>query len=440
MGEEEFRARNIILLNHQWLASELKDLGHNVLTASWRPQEVDIQFPWRCRVSEFLSLVPPDFKIDCIVYYDDSSLPCFIDFENLQFPKIFYSVDTHHHQEWHVEFAKLFDLTLVAQKDLLFFIQQKVGELGKWCPLWATRYAEPSMEKTIDVSFRGTLDDGLHPGREAFLTQVASKVSLDFSMGDYIEPYTRSKIVINEAVRGDVNFRVFEGMMCGAMMLTPRMGNGLFDIFTEGENIVTFEDGNVDDAVSKIEYYLNHDAERELIAKNGRDLIVKKYSSLAIAKKMSCFFEEAIANYGNSELRPSQCTVVLYASLIRYFWLFVRKYEVVNMFPHLQQTINYFDDILRAKNVVIDENDAGTEVSIVVLDALLSDLLDPESYQLWLQSMYEGSGGRISLVNQLLLAFADNYRSESPDGEVLREVFVQNRARFIESLSEFKIN
>jgi hypothetical protein len=88
----------------------------------------------------------------------------------------------------------------------------------------------------------------------------------------------------------------------------------------------------------------------------------------------------------------------------------------------------------------MNENDSGTEVSIVILDALLSDLLDPESYQLWLQSMYEGSGGRISLVNQLLLAFADKYRSESPDGDVLRDVFVQNRARFIESLSEFKLN
>ncbi len=415
------------------MASELSELGHTVVTAGWREQQaVDIRFPWRCSVSDFLELLPPGFTPDCFIYYDDSSLPCFIDFENLHFTKIFYSVDTHHHLEWHKEFAKLFDLTLVAQKDFVEELKHSLGERVRWFPLWATRMVEPQKEKSIDVCFRGTMDEGLHPGRLKFLQGVAAHVNLDFDMGDYTDPYSRAKIVINEAVRGDVNFRVFEGMMSGALMITPKLGNGLFDLFEDGENLSTFEDGDIEDAVRKIKYYLENDAERIKVSEAGRRLILEKHSAKPIAKSMGVLINEAILSSAPYLNLP---TISLHASVVRYLWLFVRKYNYQNMQAHLVNMLEYLDGSFRAKQVEFEQGEQTTDVSIIVLDSLMADLLDKVSYQVWLRSMSTASDGKVPLIDHLVFAFSDE--SESNDSDSLKAVFTQNRERFISSLSEF---
>lgn len=429
-------ARNIVLLNHQWLYDELLALGHNVIRAGWRDnQTLDLKFPWRCKSSEFLELLPEGYIPDFYLYFDDSSLPCFLDIENLPGYKLFFSVDSHHHLEWHVEFSKLFHKTLVAQKDFVKFFTAAVGDRAVWFPLWATRYAEPKLEKSKDVCFRGTMDEGLHPGRAKFMEDVASEVNLDYATGDYLDPYTSSKIVINEAVRGDVNFRVFEGMMCGALMLTPRVENGLFELFEEGESIVTFEDGNVQEAVEKIKYYLTNEAERERISRKGREIVCQRHSNEVVAKKLLDILEEGLIECGAIEFQPA--TIDYYASLIRYFWLFVRKYEVENMMPHLVTTINYFDQQLMGCSVVIDRESPTTEVSVVIVDSLLSDLLDENSYQLWLKSLDKGNTQEVVLINQLVLSFQEDKKQITEEYDNLRSLFMENRERFISSLSKF---
>lgn len=96
--------------------------------------------------------------------------------------------------------------------------------------------------------------------------------------------YKDSKIVMNDYVDTangiGFNQRMFEVMGCGAFMLTREAPNfkGLFpnDIF------VTYKDKS--DFLDKVQYFLNHDKEREEIARNAQKFVVDRYDYSKIIK------------------------------------------------------------------------------------------------------------------------------------------------------------
>ena len=95
---------------------------------------------------------------------------------------------------------------------------------------------------------------------------------------DYINVINRSKIVLcpggaqgQWAVRG----KIFEIMSCGTFCLAEDN----FDIQNTipKDKLVTYE--NFDECLSQILYYLNHETEREVLAKNSRDWYLNTYNS-----------------------------------------------------------------------------------------------------------------------------------------------------------------
>lgn len=58
------------------------------------------------------------------------------------------------------------------------------------------------------------------------------------AMGDV---YRRSRIVLNPPARGDLNMRFFEGMACGAVVVTPAIGNGLDALAKDGVHYLAAE-------------------------------------------------------------------------------------------------------------------------------------------------------------------------------------------------------
>ena len=88
-----------------------------------------------------------------------------------------------------------------------------------------------------------------------------------YSPAEVGEVYSRSRIVFNTSIAGDVTMRIFEGTACGALVLTDSIANGLEDLFRVGHEIATFSDDA--DLWQKIAYYLENDAERARIAEAG---------------------------------------------------------------------------------------------------------------------------------------------------------------------------
>lgn len=277
----------ILLLNQDWFAEEFRDAGHEVITvgfnfASHLQHVVSTPLIHIDRVIEEL---PEGFVPDRIVVHDNSAPIFFGGLEETNIPTVFYSVDTHHHSALHRYLGHIFDYTFIAQKDFdRFFLDG--GVQTEWMPLYASRFVEASDTKEHGAVFVGTLNAKLNPERVRFFEELKKKTSVFTMTGEFWKIFPFSEIVINQTVKGDLNFRVFEAMMCGPMLLTERSGNGLLDLFEDKKHLVTYLKGDVDEAASLIQYYLSNPDQARSIGKAGRDEILRAHLPKHRAQRM----------------------------------------------------------------------------------------------------------------------------------------------------------
>ena len=87
-----------------------------------------------------------------------------------------------------------------------------------------------------------------------------------------------SKIAVNCNARFNfINPRVTETISCGTFLLTSYCGDLAKHGYKDGEHLVTFD--NMDDFKDKVEYYLEHEEEREEIAENGMNFVRENYNN-----------------------------------------------------------------------------------------------------------------------------------------------------------------
>ena len=85
--------------------------------------------------------------------------------------------------------------------------------------------------------------------------------------------YRQSKIVphvhYNEEPADGISLRPFEATGSGAMLICDDGRKDIFNVFKDGEEFVSFKDGDAEDFRKKVKYYLEHEDERQRIARNG---------------------------------------------------------------------------------------------------------------------------------------------------------------------------
>jgi hypothetical protein len=287
---------SILLINQRWFTNELRSLGHRVISATHEDLNGDLKFQHFDTIQSVLDRLPDDFTPDRIVYYDNSSLLTLYGFEELRIPSLFYSVDAHHHASWHSVFGGMFSKVLVAQKNYLKQYQNAwrgpEGSEPEWMPLWATQLFDDNEDRPIDVCFRGTLDPKLHPRRSLFFNELQNLIDIDAGQGPYGEAYPRSKIVVNQCVDKDLNFRVFEAMSAGALLITPRIANGMGRLFKPGRDLVLYESEDPGEVATLVRYYLTHEAERRKIASQGRERILAEHTPYQRAQRIEQTLQE----------------------------------------------------------------------------------------------------------------------------------------------------
>lgn len=266
----------ILLLNQDWFKEEFQAHGHEVVSCG-TATHLDVVLPTPCLdvttvISEFLGGFEPD-----VILWLDNSAPLFLTgLDETAIPTAMYSVDTHHHAAIHRYLAHIFDLCYIAQKDYLPKFHE-VGADASWLPLYASRYVEQSSIKKHGAVFVGNLNAHLNPERVRFFEALTREVPLLTMTGDYTQIFPFSELVINQTVKGDLNFRVFESMMCGSLLLTEKAGNGLFDLFQDGVHLISYEKNNVEDAAQKIRECLSDLQKTRRIAAAGREEILRKH-------------------------------------------------------------------------------------------------------------------------------------------------------------------
>lgn len=273
------------MFNQDWFAAEWRAAGHDVRTIGFA-EHLDVRAKTPLlHIDTIIKNHIPDFVPDRIVFHDNSAPITVLGLDETQIPTVFYSVDTHHHVEYHKYLAHLFDESLIAQRDYLPQYEA-LGATPEWLPLWASRFVEASSERTHDAVFVGNLDVKLNPGRVKFFDDLRAIVPVDCRVGQYWTIFPLSEVIMNQTVKGDLNFRVFEAMMCGGMLLTERSGNGLFELFKDGEHLVSYTKDDPREAAEKISYYLAHREEARRIGAAGRAEILRAHLSEHRAARM----------------------------------------------------------------------------------------------------------------------------------------------------------
>jgi spore maturation protein CgeB len=126
-------------------------------------------------------------------------------------------------------------------------------------------------KKTIDVAFVGTK----HKDR-AHIAKIPGIKIYGNEWGDGIYPvysakkrkiYAQTRIIVNHHVEGDTspNMRTFECLAMGTFMVSDLVPKAL-----EG-GMVKYD--SFEDLLVKIEYYLEHEAERKAIAEKGKERV-----------------------------------------------------------------------------------------------------------------------------------------------------------------------
>jgi spore maturation protein CgeB len=99
----------------------------------------------------------------------------------------------------------------------------------------------------------------------------------------------QSKIVLNitrsafYGLETGVTLRIFEALAARCFLLTDYCDE-LNDLFVLGEEIETYK--STGELVEKVNYYLDHEEERESIAQKGHERFMKEYTWEARMKEM----------------------------------------------------------------------------------------------------------------------------------------------------------
>lgn len=149
-------------------------------------------------------------------------------------------------------------------------------------------FNNPNKKRDIDIVFSGSYGIGREERQATLIHLINNDIGLvhggsegrdHFTTEEYADRYKRSKMALSFSVaRGMnvVNARPFEVLSCGAMLLEQESPE-LAKLFTPGVDYVEWK--NNDDLLKKVRYYLEHEDERETIARNGQKKLEELYSA-----------------------------------------------------------------------------------------------------------------------------------------------------------------
>lgn len=271
--------KSVVWVGNPYFASHMRSAGWHVVIL---PREFE-DVSWTDIVAY------SGFTPDIFIYGDCSVQPFLRDVESFPCPTVFYAIDTHIHS-WYPRYAQGFDLCCVAMRDHMSgFRGHRLGdEQLLWLPLFAkdhVRRLAVHDGARYEVVFVGKNDPVLTPGRYALLRELLCKVPLTVLQGPYAELYARARLVLNVSEHGDLNFRVFEALGCGACLITPRVGHGLLDLFADGRELFTYDPDDVPRLTALILELLADGPRREAVADAGLAVVDGKHRAAMRARE-----------------------------------------------------------------------------------------------------------------------------------------------------------
>jgi spore maturation protein CgeB len=229
--------------------------------------------------------------IDFILTHFEHRTKFFWGLENIQnIPKVHIcggDYDEKTYEGWNSHFERIkYDMVFGRYTRMIKDLR-KNGVKGKIYYLpWSVdtnKHYKQNIKKNIDVAAIFQAHRRIHPERLK-LKKLIKKMGMNSFVGtawfeDYVQKINESKIFVSANVKFPrLSGKYYEVLACGTFFLTTRPEDLERLGFKNGEHLVLYKD-DFSDLKDKIDYFLEHEDEREEIAKNGMDFVRKNHSS-----------------------------------------------------------------------------------------------------------------------------------------------------------------
>ena len=247
---------------------------HNLKTRA-RTHDIHTE-EFTVKIADVIGKTPEGFAPDFLLWVDTGIGGAPEGLDRLPCPSAAYLIDTHIHTDAHIETAKKFDVTFLAQRAYIPEFNARGVKNVYWLPLACDPeiHGKAPLEKTHDVGFVGSLTSGR---RVDLLMKLAQRAQVRYGrlfLREMADFFCRSHIVFNNAIKDDLNMRVFEAMCAGSMLLTDH-ADGLDEFFKDGEHLAIYDDDNIAEVAER---YIDNPDEREKIAEAGRQAVLSAHT------------------------------------------------------------------------------------------------------------------------------------------------------------------
>lgn len=277
--EKSFRKKNNVITCGPKITDE--DIqGWDLGQIKKRVKAQDIPCAHDVDIKALVSSMSQDQYPDFYLWIDTgiNTIPKNLDL--LDIPKACYLIDAHIGLNRHLPIASHFDFVFVAQKEYVPCFKKAGCRRVFWLPLACDPgiHKNIKMEKLYDVGFVGSITPA-HIRRKRLLDALSEKYRVHIErcfLEDMAGVFCQSKIVFNDAIKNNLNMRVFEALSTGSCLFTDEAsGSGLTDLFKDKEHLVIYNEENL---LELAEFYLTHQKAREQIAQKGHQEVLSKHT------------------------------------------------------------------------------------------------------------------------------------------------------------------
>ncbi|WP_022662188.1 glycosyltransferase [Paucidesulfovibrio longus] len=187
--------------------------------------------------------------------------------------KAFWAVDPHLNAFWQSCYSRLFDVVFSTQRRWLPDLARHGAPNVVRLP-WYARAGEwhPWAERETPLAFVGRVTPE-RPARMRFVHILKERFGPDFVHAQDLDPagmarlYAQTRIVPNESILGEVNFRLFEAARFGCLVAGQNLGPEQDELFEPGRETLCY--GDALELLELLDFYLAHERQATAVARAG---------------------------------------------------------------------------------------------------------------------------------------------------------------------------
>jgi hypothetical protein len=228
---------NIVCISSN-MAAPLRESGHTVLALYPEPGLHSLRELLAAHAFEPDAVFQAESLGPRVLFTDLPALPC---------PKLFWSVDSHLNLFWHRHYGRLFDCVLTPHVSLHAAQPEewRLPRIARLAKEGAARPFQRHSRRKHMLAFAGRLSGDRGPRKN--MLRILASHGLEprdgLTLAAMLELYDDTRVVPNESLCMEVNFRLMEGASCGCCLLTPDVGDDQNALLEAGKECLIYADG-----------------------------------------------------------------------------------------------------------------------------------------------------------------------------------------------------